>query len=322
MKLSIIIPVYNAELYLKKLLNSILASKDSFEVICIDDGSTDLSLNILQSVDDRRMKVYSKKNEGVYKTWKYGLDQATGEYVTVFDSDDYIETEYISCIMDFIDNVHADVLYTSYMLEDENGKRQGVNELPFHDGLYEGDKLEEIRDKLISGSVSYSKHTKIVKRNILMEQVKNSTDQPISDFEDWLTMISVFCKISSLYVLNKAYYHYVQHENSISKSKVSYRKNFQSLETVLHFFETNQYLNIDLNSICSIGFYGKRSLLYRCMKISEYDLAKKIVKDEQFQHFLRRAELNALEKGLLCSKNVCLIKMSYVLKKIVFKLVH
>ena len=121
MQLSIIIPVYNAGQYLDKLMHTILRSKQEFEVICIDDGSEDNSLSKLKAVTDSRVKVYTKKHEGVYKAWTYGLERTSNDYVTVFDSDDYIDTEYLDCIADFIDRIHADMLCVPYHVENENG---------------------------------------------------------------------------------------------------------------------------------------------------------------------------------------------------------
>lgn len=82
-----------------------MKSQKDFEVICVNDGSTDNSLSILQSYQDDRVTVYSKKNEGVFKTWQYGLTKAKGDYVTIFDDDDYIDSEYIDVIYDFINNI-------------------------------------------------------------------------------------------------------------------------------------------------------------------------------------------------------------------------
>lgn len=121
MRLSIIIPVYNAEPYLDKLMHTILQSTQEFEVICVDDGSKDNSLSKLRSITDSRLKVYTKKNEGVYKAWTYGLERASNDYVTVFDSDDYIDTEYLNRIADFIDRIHVDMLCIPYHVENENG---------------------------------------------------------------------------------------------------------------------------------------------------------------------------------------------------------
>lgn len=92
-KISIIIPVYNKEKYLDKCLQSLLSqSFNDYEAICVDDGSTDYSLTILNeySKDHDNFKVFSKTNEGPGSARNYGLKQASGEYVLFLDADDYL----------------------------------------------------------------------------------------------------------------------------------------------------------------------------------------------------------------------------------------
>lgn len=92
-KISIIIPVYNKEKYLDKCLQSLLSqSFKDYEAICVDDGSTDYSLTILNEYanDHDNFKVFSKTNEGPGSARNYGLKKASGEYVLFLDADDYL----------------------------------------------------------------------------------------------------------------------------------------------------------------------------------------------------------------------------------------
>lgn len=91
-KISVIIPCYNAEKYINKCLDSVLNStlKD-IEVIVINDGSKDSTLNIIKSYKDKRIVLIDKENAGVAMARNDGLKKATGEYITFIDSDDYIE---------------------------------------------------------------------------------------------------------------------------------------------------------------------------------------------------------------------------------------
>ena len=95
-KVSVIIPVYNVEKYLRQCLDSVVnQTLKDIEIICIDDGSTDNSLNILKEYaqKDNRIKIISKKNGGLSSARNAGLKFATGEFVGFVDSDDYIERE-------------------------------------------------------------------------------------------------------------------------------------------------------------------------------------------------------------------------------------
>lgn len=91
--ISVIIPVYNAEKYLKTCLNSIINQiYENLEIICVDDGSTDHSLDILRFYEkkDKRIKVYTQKNSGPSAARNNALNHATGEYISFVDADDFL----------------------------------------------------------------------------------------------------------------------------------------------------------------------------------------------------------------------------------------
>ena len=97
-KISIIVPVYNAEQYLRRCIDSILnQSFTDFELILIDDGSKDKSSDICDeyAAKDSRIKVYHKENGGVSSARNLGLDNANGEWIAFVDSDDFIKEDYL-----------------------------------------------------------------------------------------------------------------------------------------------------------------------------------------------------------------------------------
>ena len=115
-KVSVVVPIYNVEKYLRECLDSIVGQtlKD-IEIICVDDGSTDRSLSILREYEqkDPRIKVITKPNAGYGHSMNMGLDAATGEYMGIVDSDDYIlpdmyETLYSHASTENLDMVRSD----------------------------------------------------------------------------------------------------------------------------------------------------------------------------------------------------------------------
>ncbi|MCJ0547170.1 glycosyltransferase family 2 protein, partial [Enterococcus cecorum] len=104
MKLSIIIPVYNAEKFLDKCIQSILKNDfKNYEIILIDDGSTDNSLKVMQKYQSEIIHVYANSNHGVGYTRNFGLQHAKGEYIIFLDSDDYLDEDYITTLVKNVD---------------------------------------------------------------------------------------------------------------------------------------------------------------------------------------------------------------------------
>ena len=115
-KVSIIIPVYNVEKYLKKCLDSVInQTYKDIEIICVNDGSKDGSENILKeyATKDSRIKIIEKKNGGLSSARNAGLDVASGEYCYFVDSDDWIELNTIEKLTDIILSNDVDVVVHS-----------------------------------------------------------------------------------------------------------------------------------------------------------------------------------------------------------------
>ena len=116
-KISIVIPVHNIEKYLSQCLESIKnQTLSDFEVICINDGSTDSSLKILKDFasKDSRFKIIDKKNEGQGVARNLGISKSEGEYILCMDSDDWLETDGLKKAYNKIKNDNADILIFDY----------------------------------------------------------------------------------------------------------------------------------------------------------------------------------------------------------------
>lgn len=115
--ISVIIPVYNSAPYLEQCLNSVLSQTyPNLEVICVDDGSTDISKHIIQKFveEDSRVILVSQPNSGVSTARNAGLDIAHGEYITFVDSDDEIEPDMYETLLDLLLRYKADIAHCGY----------------------------------------------------------------------------------------------------------------------------------------------------------------------------------------------------------------
>lgn len=115
-KISIIVPVYNGELYISKCIDSILSQTfTDFEVIIVNDGSKDKTGEICKeiSIKDKRVKIYNKENGGVSSARNHGIDRCSGQYIMFIDSDDWIEQNSLEVLMGNIQNDENDIIIYS-----------------------------------------------------------------------------------------------------------------------------------------------------------------------------------------------------------------
>lgn len=146
--ISLIIPVYNVEPYLRKCLDSLLAQDyDDWEALIIEDGSTDYSGAICDeyAARDSRLRVYHKTNEGVSSARNFGLDNARGEWIWFVDSDDWISKNALSRLSETIHNVNCDTIFFGIEYYDEKNNligqedRSSAIDLPKDKTIMEGD---------------------------------------------------------------------------------------------------------------------------------------------------------------------------------------
>lgn len=132
--ISVIIPIYNAERFLSQCLDSILAQTfKNWELIAVDDGSTDNSLKILMAyaVKDSRIKIISKSNEGVSIARNTAINKSCGEYVYFVDADDIIEPECLFKLIDVMKKRKASLVKADYYAIDEKGNVAFINKKQF-----------------------------------------------------------------------------------------------------------------------------------------------------------------------------------------------
>ena len=113
MKISIIIPVYNVAQYLDKALDSVVnQTYKDIEIICVNDGSTDNSLQIIENYakKDKRIKVINQDNSGLYVVRQNGVKVATGDYITYVDGDDWLDADACDKIVSVAENSNADII--------------------------------------------------------------------------------------------------------------------------------------------------------------------------------------------------------------------
>lgn len=210
-KVSVIIPVYNMEKYLRKCLDSILAQTLlEIEVICVDDGSTDGSPRILDEYADNWENVTAihKENGGVVSARRAGEAVAVGEYIGYVDSDDWVDPKMYESLYTYAINSGADMVTSGYFLEG-NYTSEIFDEV--EGGLYKGDAMQILRGNAIycmrkkATGIRATLWCKLFSRKLL-EKIKIPDD--ISMAEDKMQVLSCILECRSVLVLKEAYYHY------------------------------------------------------------------------------------------------------------------
>lgn len=123
LKISVIIPVYNTSVYLEQCLESLISQTlMEIEIICINDGSTDNSLSILETYKnkDSRIKIINQQNKGQSSARNSGIEAAQGEYIAFLDSDDYVKNDFLEKLYKNAKNFDSDISMCSIEIFDEN----------------------------------------------------------------------------------------------------------------------------------------------------------------------------------------------------------
>lgn len=238
-KVSLIVPVYNIEKYLERCVNSILEQDyDNLEIILVNDGSLDNSLKICKKYEqkDSRIIVIDKKNGGVSSARNEGLKIATGDYIGFIDSDDWIDKNTISSLMNVLKKENYDILiYTSYNNIPYSDK-ESVRTLDLEETIKNCLKLEN--PVLMAGVCN-----KLFKSSLLKEEF---FDIDLAVGEDMLFLIKILLKSKKLGYLEKSLYHYFHREDSVthifSSKKLSNIKSHEKLMEIVK--ENKNLLNI------------------------------------------------------------------------------
>ena len=240
--LTVVIPIYNSEDTLRRCIDSILAQtyKD-FELLLIDDGSTDGSPGICDGYAkrDTRVRVIHRANEGLVSGRKLGAKEARTNYIAFVDSDDWMEPDSFEIMMmPVLENSDTDLVITGMIYD--NGRSTNTKQGVISPGWYAGADIDTIVQRMmyqwdeaefgIIGSVC----GKIYKRSLFAETV-NRIDNRITYGEDDALVYTLIPKCKSICILDGAYYHYCNVAGTMSTSFTT--ESFYKLEILKDFFE-------------------------------------------------------------------------------------
>lgn len=209
-QISIIIPVYNAEKYIKKCIDSILnQTLADFEVILIDDGSTDSSREICDEYAeiDTRIKVVHCENNGAGKARNIGLDNARGEFIFFVDSDDWLEKNALESHLRYMDNYDMSIGCSKNCYFNNETIKSSSIDYYYPAGKYKN--KEDVRNMYVDiavNGVSHAPHNKMYKKNIIDKFSIRFPDY--KKYEDLTFNNQYIDKINSLVIIEETVYNY------------------------------------------------------------------------------------------------------------------
>jgi len=222
-KISIIVPIYNVELYLERCIRSICdQTHKNLEIILVDDGSTDNSGKICDTyaVQDPRIQVIHKKNGGVVSARKAGLAVTTGTFVGFADGDDYLEPEMYTQLLEIICREQVDFVHSGYLVDEKAGIYGTGKDAVFQISPKETVKYlrELVLNPIGNWKIAPSSWSKLYDRDLIKMAYWETPDE-LSFGEDLLCFCNCILKCTRFSISSKAYYHYVTRESSACNRK-------------------------------------------------------------------------------------------------------
>lgn len=285
-KLTIVALVYNLEKYLPRCLDALVnQTMQDIEILCVDDGSTDSAPQIIEEYAKKypdKVKAFHKENGGEFTTRNYGLERATGEYVTFVDTDDYVESTWAEKLYNTAKEYDADIAVCAFERIDlKTGKVVATDMAGF------GHTCKKIvPDDDFMVFINPAPWNKVYKR----EKIKDLRFLPFRGFNDTMFLASCFTKIDKIAFIPDVLYHYYLRYDSqihtVNKQDVENLKKYL-LEVKDLYIKENKYDSmrniLDLMAFIHLGI----SVMYRASydkSINIKQMTKETIKylDENF----------------------------------------
>nr|WP_308499447.1 glycosyltransferase family 2 protein [uncultured Agathobacter sp.] len=274
--ISIVIPIYNVELYLDRCLKSIVnQTYDNLEIILVDDGSVDRCSNICDNwgKKDHRIKVIHKKNGGLSDARNSGTNIANGKYITYIDSDDWVSNYYVEMLYKTIYKTEADIAVCNFT---KTNKEIQYKEKLCNPIVY--NNLEAIKKMLYQKNIDNSAWGKLYPTN-LMKKMLYPTGRL---YEDLFITYKVFANVNKVAYLNSSLYYYWINPNGIMNSGFS-EKIFDEIDAVDEIVDYVEKNIPDIKKAAYSRKFSSYSQVFRWIPNDIQDGTVKLKKDKLWE---------------------------------------
>lgn len=254
MKITIVIPVYNVEKYLSKCLKSVVEQTyKNIEIILINDGSTDHSLDICKKYleNDKRILLYTKQNGGLSDARNYGIERATGEYILFLDSDDFIERDTCEKISAYLKNNKEIEILCGCALKITGEKKEVIYRKSTENKVISG--KDYLKKQFKESEMFMATWLNIYKNSFLKEKQLKFVKGLLHEDEEFTPR--AFLVAEKVLGVDLIFYNYLIRENSITTQKdktknaehmVQICKNLDTLYDSIEDIELKKLLKNDL----------------------------------------------------------------------------
>lgn len=284
-KYSVLVTVYNGEKFLNECFESILSQTlDCFEIVVVDDGSTDSSGKICDSfaARDNRIKVIHKANEGVNIARKTAFENSTGDYIFTVDCDDITDSDLIEKVDKIIEEYSCDIVMFDLSVFKNKIGDAVVKKMASESRFFDENDKKDLYLILLNRCMNLL-CTKCCRREIYGEAFEYEKYLPMCHGEDWFQSATQICKMKTGYYLQSPMYHHRDHGSSLSHSfdLESFRLNSDSIFDVKKMIVEDGYFDSDVEKMWRAYARKVVNTLLLALSDSEMSMKEKIgtVKD-------------------------------------------
>ena len=306
-KISVIIPVYNTEKYLRRCFDSVIAQDyKNLEIVIINDGSEDNSEQIINEYKNKYPELisyYKKENSGVADTRNFGIEKAQGDYIMFLDSDDYIDKALLKTLEEYV-NKNIDLIKFKLQRVNEEGKTLEI----VSGATFEKTTGEDGFNKLYSTDVLLdSPCVYLIKKELF---VKNSLKFTVgTEHEDFGLVPFIIVLAQTMVSVNFYGYYYVQSDNSITRNE-NYTKTIKKAYDALKHYDNAivliEILNINKITKQNLKIYYTNAIILKAKELHNDEQKKYIkeIKDRKMTKNIKIRNMKQLIKKILLTMNI------------------
>ena len=268
-KISVIVPIYNVQQYLRRCIDSIInQTYENLEIILVDDGSLDNCGQICDDYakKDTRIKVIHKKNGGLSDARNAGLEICTGDFIAFVDSDDWISYDMYEILLNSLYKYDADIAECKFYLVNNNKCIPKLNNRNVEVNIY--NTIESLKSLILLDDLNTIVWNKLYKKSVL-ENIQFEVGRINED--DFFTYL-VFSQANKIVSLYKQLYYYVQNDTSIMGQRYSLKR----LDELEAKFRRLKYIKRNYKSLEKIS---KLDLLFSCLYSYQKLILNKNIQD-------------------------------------------